>query len=81
MEKARSMSDLALVKAIPNKRAYFEYPVVELVVVDIGASFFCAQAPRLKALAKTVTIIIAFKNFNVYRLLSLLVAPFFRRGC
>jgi hypothetical protein len=54
---------------------YFEYPCVELeVVVVMGASFFCAHAPKLKALAKTATIIIAFKNFNLYRLLSQQVA-------
>jgi hypothetical protein len=53
-----------------------EYPCVELAVVleDI-VSFFCAQAPKVKALAKTATIMIAFKNFNLSRLLSLLVAP------
>jgi hypothetical protein len=43
--------------------SYFEYPRVELAVVAV-VSFFCAQAPRLKALAKTATIMIAFKNFN-----------------
>jgi hypothetical protein len=71
MEKARSVSDLALVKAIPNKRGYFEYPVVELAVVLVeGDSFFCAQAPKLRAVAKTVTIMNAFKNFNLTHLLS-----------
>jgi hypothetical protein len=44
---------------------------VELAVVLLDMfSFFCAQAPKLRALAKTATIMIAFKNFNVYRLLS-----------
>ncbi|HJX25092.1 MAG TPA: hypothetical protein VJ252_02970 [Chthoniobacterales bacterium] len=43
--------------------SYFEYPCVELAVVE-DISFFCAQAPKLKALAKTATIMIAFKNFN-----------------
>jgi hypothetical protein len=52
-----------------------EYPRVEAdVVLDID-SFFCAQAPKLKALAKTAKNMIAFKNFNLSRLLSLLVAP------
>jgi hypothetical protein len=54
---------------------YLEYPRVEADVVDDIDSFFCAQAPKLKALAKTATIMIAFKNFNLSRLLSLLVAP------
>jgi hypothetical protein len=58
----------------PCHNVYFEYPVVELVDVDIGASFFCAQAPKLKALAKTATIMIAFKNFNV-------ISPSFLAGC
>jgi hypothetical protein len=49
---------------------------VELAEVDT-ASFFCAHAPKPKALAKTATIMIAFRNFNVYRLLSLLVAAVF----
>jgi hypothetical protein len=44
------------------------------VLVDAD-SFFFAHAPRLKALAKTATIMIAFKKFNVTRLLPLLVAP------
>jgi hypothetical protein len=37
---------------------------VELAAVEDVVSFFCAQAPKLKALAKTATIMIAFKNFN-----------------
>jgi len=57
------------------QRDYFEYPVVP-VVLAVVVSFFWAQAPKLKAPAKTVTIMIAFKNFNLTRLLSLLVAPF-----
>jgi hypothetical protein len=50
---------------------YFEYPCVELAVVlaDV-VSFLCAQAPRLNALAKTATIMIAFRSFNLYRPLS-----------
>jgi hypothetical protein len=39
------------------------------------ASFFCAQAPKVNALATIATIMIALTNFNVYRLLSLPVAP------
>jgi hypothetical protein len=75
MEKARSIGDLALVKAIPNKRVYFEYPVVELAVVLVEAdSFFCAQAPKLRAVARTAMIMIAFKNFNV-------ISPSFLAGC
>jgi len=50
-----------------------EYPVLAVVVV--AASFFCAQAPKVKALAAMATIMIALTNFNVYRLLSLPVAP------
>jgi hypothetical protein len=47
---------------------------VELaLVLDIDSCFF-AQAPKLKALAKTATIMIAFKNFNLSRPLSLPVA-------
>jgi hypothetical protein len=49
------------------------YPVLADVVVAV--SFFCAQAPKVKALAATATIKIALTNFNVYRLLSLPVAP------
>jgi hypothetical protein len=80
MEKGQVVSDLAFCKAVPRtgKPRYFEYPCVELdVLVDICDSFFCAHAPKLRALAKTVTIMIAFNSFNVYRLLSLPVAPFF----
>jgi hypothetical protein len=43
----------------------------------ITSSFFCAQAPKLKALAKTARIMIAFKNFNLSRLLSEQVAALF----
>jgi hypothetical protein len=46
-------------------------------VEEYAASFFCAQAPKLKALAKTATIIIIFKNFNLSRLLSQQVAAYF----
>jgi hypothetical protein len=52
-----------------------EYPWVELAVVLDTASFFCAQAPKVKALAAMATIMIALMNFNVSRLLSLPVAP------
>jgi hypothetical protein len=45
-----------------------------VVLVDID-SFFCAQAPKVKALANTATIMIALTNFNLSRLLSLPVAP------
>jgi hypothetical protein len=66
--------DLALAKAIPQKDnsvlGYFEYPWVELAVVLAAASLCCEQAPTVKAPAKTATIIIAFKNFNLYRPLS-----------
>jgi hypothetical protein len=48
---------------------------VELAVVAVVDSFFWAQAPKVKAPARTAKIIIAFKKFNVSRLLSLLVAP------
>jgi hypothetical protein len=54
---------------------YLEYPWVELAVVLDTASFFCAQAPKVKALAAMATIMIALMNFNVSRLLSLPVAP------
>jgi hypothetical protein len=50
--------------------------VVPADVVAVVVSFFWAQAPKLKAPARTATIMIAFKNFNLTRLLSLLVAPF-----
>jgi len=36
-----------------------------VVPVDID-SFFCAQAPKLKAPAKTATIMIAFKIFILF---------------
>jgi hypothetical protein len=48
---------------------------VELAVVLDTASFFWAQAPKVKALAATATIMITLMNFNVSRLLSLPVAP------
>jgi len=57
------------------QRDYFEYPVLAVVLAEV-VSFFWAQAPKLKAPARTVTIMIAFTNFNLTRLLSLLVAPF-----
>ena len=47
--------------------AYFEYVRVEAAVVPVDiVSFFCAQAPKLKALAKTVTIMIAFKTLILF---------------
>jgi hypothetical protein len=78
--KGQVDDDLAFAKAIPKSRnnsvlRYFEYPCVELAVeVPDVVSLLCAHAPRLKALVKTATIIIAFKNFNLYRPLSLQVA-------
>ena len=67
-EKARSNATWPLVKVClrtdNSLLSYFEYPCVELADVEDIASFFCAQAPKLKALAKTATIMIAFKNFN-----------------
>ena len=66
-EKARSNTTWPLVKVClrtdNSLLSYFEYPCVELAAVE-DVSFFCAQAPKLKALAKTATIMIAFKNFN-----------------
>jgi hypothetical protein len=56
------------------QRDYLWYPVLADVLV-VADSFFCAQAPKVKALAATATIKIALTNFNVYRLLSLRVAP------
>ena len=44
-----------------------------VVLADV-VSFFDAHAPKLKALAKTATIMIAFKNFN-------LISPPFPAGC
>jgi hypothetical protein len=56
--------------------AYFEYVRVEAAVVPVDIdSFFCAQAPKLKALAKTVTIMIAFKT------LILFLTPFVAGCC
>jgi|SRR6185437_6224180 len=46
-----------------------------LAVGGGGASLVCAQAPSPKALAITTAIMITFKNFNLYRLLSQQVAP------
>jgi hypothetical protein len=58
-------------------RIYLEYPCVLAVVpVDI-VSCFLAQAPKLSVLAKTARIMIAFRNFNLYRLLSAQVATAF----
>src|SRR5260370_21086578 len=48
--------------------------------VDAGAgattSLCCAQAPSSKAVTRTATIMIIFRNFNLSRLLSSQVAPF-----
>jgi hypothetical protein len=41
----------------------------------VTVSFFWAQAPKLKAVAKTATIMISLKSFNLSRLLSQQVAP------
>jgi hypothetical protein len=73
-KKARSKHDLAsLGKAAHDKQPaavnYF------LAVGGGGASLVCAQAPSPKALAITTAIMITFKNFNLYRLLSQQVAP------
>ena len=46
-----------------------------LAVGGGGASLVCAQAPNPKVLAITTAIMITFKNFNLYRLLSQQVAP------
>jgi hypothetical protein len=43
--------------------------------VVVIVSSFLAHAPKLKALAKIATIMIAFKNFNLSRLLPQPVAP------
>ena len=67
-EKARSKHDLASWANSPT-RIYF------LAVGGGGASLVCAQAPSPKALAITTAIMITFKNFNLYRLLSQQVAP------
>jgi hypothetical protein len=58
-------------------RSYFEYPRVLAVVPVDMVSCLWAQAPRLNVLAKTARSMIAFRNFNLYRLLSEQVAaPF-----
>jgi len=43
-------------------------------VLADDVSCLWAQAPNVKALAKRAMIMIAFKNFNLYRLLSQQVA-------
>jgi hypothetical protein len=73
-EKARSKHDLASWAKPPTNKTtsrcnYF------LAVGGGGASLVCAQAPSPKALAITTAIMITFKNFNLYRLLSQQVAP------
>ena len=73
-KKARSKHDLAFWANPPTKKQpaavnYF------LAVGGGGASLVCAQAPSPKALAITTAIMITFKNFNLYRLLSQQVAP------
>ena len=73
-EKARSKHDLASWANSPTIKQpaavnYF------LAVGGGGASLVCAQAPSPKALAITTAIMITFKNFNLYRLLSQQVAP------
>jgi hypothetical protein len=58
-------------------RSYLEYPrVLADVPVDM-VSCLWAHAPKLKVLAKTARIMIAFRNFNLYRLLSEQVATAF----
>jgi hypothetical protein len=58
-------------------RSYFEYPCVLAVVPVDMVSCLRAQAPRLNVLTKTARSMIAFRNFNLYRLLSEQVAgPF-----
>ena len=71
-EKGRAKLTRPLAQSFSQGEAYFEYvrvdaAVVPVVVVD---SFFCAQAPRLKALAKTATIMIAFKTLILFSPLS-----------
>jgi|SRR5215467_5307061 len=73
-KKARSKHDLASWANPPTTKQpaavnYF------LAVGGGGASLVCAQAPSPKALAITTAIMITFKNFNLYRLLSQQVAP------
>jgi hypothetical protein len=54
-----------------------EYPrVLADVPVDM-VSCLWAHAPKLNVLAKTARIMIAFRNFNLYRLLSEQVATAF----
>jgi hypothetical protein len=56
--------------------AYFEYVRVEAADVSVAiVSFLCAQAPKLKALAKTAMIMIAFKT------LILFLTPFVAGCC
>jgi hypothetical protein len=74
VKKARSKHDLASWANPPTIKQpaavnYF------LAVGGGGASLVCAQAPSPKALAITTAIMITFKNFNLYRLLSQQVAP------
>jgi hypothetical protein len=58
-------------------RSYFEYPRVLAVVPVDMVSCLWAHAPRLNVPTKTARSMIAFRNFNVYRLLSEQVAaPF-----
>ncbi len=42
----------------------------------VTTSLCCAQAPSSKAVTRTATIMIIFRNFNLSRLLSSQVAPF-----
>ena len=57
-------------------QAYFEYVRVEAAVVPVDiVSFFSAQALKVRALAKTVTIMIAFK------ILILFLTPFVAGCC
>ena len=41
----------------------------------VTTSLCCAQAPNPKAVSRTATIMIIFRNFNISRLLSSQVAP------
>jgi hypothetical protein len=73
-KKARPEHDLAFLDEIPQFERYSTY-----FAVGAGAgatvSLCCAQAPSPKAVTRTATIMIIFRNFNLSHLLSSRVAP------
>jgi len=79
-KKARPEHDLAFLGEIPQ---FERYPTYFAVGAGAGAtvSLCCAQAPSPKAVTRTATIMIIFRNFNLSHLLFVAgCSGPFRRG-